>query len=123
LGEINPPDLPSYLTHDVNVVLSYFPKAPDPAFDARMGREMGSYGKLVRDNGQGNPKLAHWLHRITVPTLVLWGDADRLRPTAQAQAWVDLLPDAELKLVPRTGHLLFEETPSAADIVTNFLAG
>jgi pimeloyl-ACP methyl ester carboxylesterase len=123
LSEITPPELPGYLTHDVNAVLRYFPKAPDPTFDARLGREVGSYAQLVRDHPQGNPKLARWLHRIAVPTLVLWGDADRLRPTAQGEAWVDLLPDAELKLVPRTGHLIFEETPAAGEIVADFLAG
>jgi pimeloyl-ACP methyl ester carboxylesterase len=122
LSEITPPELPSYLTHDVHAVLRYFPESPDPAFDARLGREVGSYAKLIRDNPQGNPKLARWLHRIVVPTLVLWGGADRLRPTAQANAWMDLLPDGELALVPETGHLVFEETPSAGAVVADFLA-
>jgi pimeloyl-ACP methyl ester carboxylesterase len=122
LSEIAPPELPSYLTHDVNAVLRYFPKAADPTFDARLGREVGSYARIVRDNAQGNPKLARWAHRIAVPTLVLWGAADRLRPTAQAHAWMDLLPDGHLALVPGTGHLVFEETPSAGEIVADFLA-
>jgi len=123
LSEITPPELPSYLAHDVNAVLRYFPKAPDPAFDARLGREVGSYAQLVRNNGQGNPKLAQWVHRISVPTLILWGGADRLRPTAQGDAWVELLPNGELVVVPDTGHLVFEETPSAGEIVVDFLAG
>jgi pimeloyl-ACP methyl ester carboxylesterase len=122
LSEITPPELPSYLTHDVKAVLQYFPEVPDPAFDARLGREVGSYAKLVSANAQGNPKLAHWVHRIVVPTLVLWGAADRLRPTAQGRAWLDLLPHGELKLVPDTGHLVFEETPSAGKYVLDFLA-
>ncbi len=25
-----------------------------------------------------NPQLKHWLHRIAVPTLVLWGASDRI---------------------------------------------
>jgi pimeloyl-ACP methyl ester carboxylesterase len=123
LSEITPPELPSYLAHNVAAVLPYFPKGPDPAFDARMGREIGAFAQLVRHNQQGNPKLARWLHRITVPTLLLWGGADRMRPTAQADAWMSLLPDGHLRLVPNTGHLVFEETPSAAAIVTDFLAG
>jgi len=122
LSEITPPELPSYLANDPTVVLRYFPKAPDPAFDARLGREIGAYAQLVRNNPQGNPKLARWLHRIAVPTLLLWGSADRMRPTAQADTWMDLLPDGHLKLVSKTGHLVFEETPSATDIVGEFLA-
>ena len=58
-----------------------------------------------------------------MPTLVLWGAEDRLRPTAQGAAWVRLLPDARLALVPATGHLVFEETPAAGHTVTDFLAG
>jgi len=123
LADITPPELPSYLANDPAVALSYFPKAPDPAFDARLGREIGAYAQLVRNNPQGNPKLARWLHRIGAPTLLLWGSADRMRPAAQADAWKALLPDARVSLVPNTGHLVFEETPSAAKLAADFLAG
>jgi pimeloyl-ACP methyl ester carboxylesterase len=123
LFQIPPPELPSYLAHDPAAALKYFPAAPDTDFDARLGREIGSLAKLVRDNPQGNPKLARWLHRITVPTLILWGAEDRLRPTGQSKTWMRLLPDARLELVPATGHLVFEETPSAGGIVVEFLAG
>jgi len=123
LFEIAPQELPSYLAHDPAAALRYFPQAPDPAFDARLGREVTGFAKLIQSYPQGNPKLAHWLHRIGAPTLVLWGAEDRLRPTAQAQAWMAGLPDARLVLVPATGHLVFEETPAAARHVTAFLAG
>jgi pimeloyl-ACP methyl ester carboxylesterase len=123
LFKIQPQDLPGYLANDPQAALRYFPKAPDPAFDAALGREVGGLAKLIRNDPQGNPKLARWLHRITLPTLVLWGAQDRLRPTAQAKAWTRLLPNARLELVPATGHLVFEETPAAGHIVTDFLAG
>ncbi|MGO4712726.1 alpha/beta fold hydrolase [Bradyrhizobium sp. 2TAF24] len=122
LLDITPPELPGYLAYDPAAALRYFPTAPDEAFDARLGREVMGYAKLVRDNPQGNPKLAHWLHRLTMPTLVLWGANDRLRPTAQGKAWIAGLPRGELALVPNTGHLVFEETPAAAGRVTDFLA-
>ncbi|MGH7002741.1 MAG: alpha/beta fold hydrolase, partial [Alphaproteobacteria bacterium] len=70
---------------------------------------------------QGNPRLARWLHRIRVPTLVLWGAEDRLRPTAQSDTWLALLPDGQAEIVPATGHLVLEETPAAANIVAEFL--
>ncbi|MGY3440840.1 MULTISPECIES: alpha/beta fold hydrolase [unclassified Bradyrhizobium] len=123
LFEIAPHELPSYLAHDPAAALRYFPQNPDPAFDARLGREVTGFAKLIRNDPQGNPKLAHWLHRIGAPTLVLWGAEDRLRPTAQAHAWIAGLADGRLVLVPATGHLVFEETPAAARHVTDFLAG
>jgi pimeloyl-ACP methyl ester carboxylesterase len=123
LFQIAPQELPSYLTHDPMAALRYFPSQQDPGFDAGLGREVGCYARLIRDNPQGNPKLAHWVHRISMPTLVLWGSEDRLRPTAQGRAWMAGLPDGRLELVPATGHLVFEETPSAGQRVTDFLAG
>jgi pimeloyl-ACP methyl ester carboxylesterase len=121
LFKIAPQELPAYLAHDPAAALRYFPKQPDPAFDARIGREMTGLAKLIGDHPQGNPKLARWLHRIRVPTLVLWGANDRLRPTAQSDAWLALLPEGRAEIVPATGHLVLEETSAAATIVAEFL--
>jgi pimeloyl-ACP methyl ester carboxylesterase len=123
LFQIQPQELPSYLAHDPAAALRFFPKQPDPDFDARLGREVGGFARLIGNSPQGNAKLAQWIHRITPPTLVLWGAADRMRPTAQANAWIAGLPDGHLELVPATGHLVLEETPSAGRLVSDFLAG
>jgi pimeloyl-ACP methyl ester carboxylesterase len=122
LFAIAPPELPGYLAHDPAAALSYFPKGPDAGFEARLGREIGSLARLIGDQTQGNPRLGRWLHRVRVPTLVLWGAQDRLRPPAQSKAWAAALPDARVKIVPSTGHLVLEETPASADIVADFLA-
>lgn len=114
LSIVAPQDLPGYLTHDPQVALGYFPKAPDRAFDQALGREMMALGRLLGDEPQGNPKLGRWLHRISVPTLLLWGSEDRMRPVAQAAAWLEAIADARLEQVPGAGHLLFEEKPEAA---------
>ncbi|WP_436644327.1 alpha/beta fold hydrolase [Microbaculum sp. FT89] len=123
LFSIAPPELPAYLAHDPAAALKYFPAAPDPDFNARLGREVGAVATILGGNPQGNPKLARWAHRIAMPTLLLWGAEDRLRPAGQSRTWLTLLPDARLELVPATGHLVFEETPAAGRIVTDFLAG
>ncbi len=121
LFQIAPPDLPAYLAHDPTIALRYFPKGPDPAFEALIGREMTAVGRILAHQPQGNPKLARWLHRIDVPTLLLWGDRDRIRPFAQGAVWQELLPQGRLERVPETGHLLFEEKPELAGQVTDFL--
>tara|TARA_R110002020_G_scaffold113518_19_gene261165 strand:- start:3066 stop:3869 length:804 start_codon:yes stop_codon:yes gene_type:complete len=123
LFQIPPQELPSYLAHDVGAALRYFPSEPDPAFDAALGREVGALAKLVSANPQGNPKLARWVHRLSMPTLLLWGAEDRLRPTGQSAAWLTRLPDGRLEAVASTGHLVLEETPASARFVTEFLAG
>ena len=90
--EIAPQDLPAYLAHDPSVALRYFPKAPDPAFDARLGREVTGLAKLIRSNRRAIRSSRTGCTASAIPTLVLWGGADRLRPTAQADAWMQLLP-------------------------------
>ncbi len=67
-------------------------------------------------------KLARWLHRVKVPTLLLWGEKDRLVPAAQAPRWLELLPDARLEVVPGAGHLVLGESVDAPAIIRRFLA-
>jgi pimeloyl-ACP methyl ester carboxylesterase len=51
-----------------------------------------------------NPKLRHRVHRITAPTLVLWGAEDKIAPPAYGKAFAAALPNAEFKLVQHCGH-------------------
>ena len=122
LGAITPPELPGYLAHDPAVALRSFPKGPDPAFAALIGREMAATGRLLAPNAQGNPKLARWAHRIASPTLLLWGAQDRMRPAAQARSWMRLLPAATLEIVAGAGHLVLDERPESLQTVEAFLA-
>ncbi len=52
-----------------------------------------------------NPHLAKWLHRIDVPTLICWGDSDKLVPPAYGPAFRDLIPGSRLEVFQRCGHL------------------
>ncbi|MEO0972949.1 MAG: alpha/beta fold hydrolase [Pseudomonadota bacterium] len=46
-----------------------------------------------------------------VPALVLWGQEDRVLPVEDAQVFARLLPQAEVVLLPQTGHLPMLERP------------
>jgi pimeloyl-ACP methyl ester carboxylesterase len=60
-----------------------------------------------------NPDLAKWLHRIDVPTLLLWGDKDGLVPPAFGEAYRALIPDARLVVLADAGHAPFDEQKDA----------
>jgi len=60
-----------------------------------------------------NPGLANWLHRIDVPTLLLWGDKDGLVPPAFGEAYQALIPGARLVVLPDAGHAPFDEQKDA----------
>jgi pimeloyl-ACP methyl ester carboxylesterase len=49
--------------------------------------------------------------RLTMPTLLLWADDDPRHPLAIAEEALDLLPDAQLRVLPRTGFLLAYDDP------------
>ncbi len=52
-----------------------------------------------------NPRLGRWLHRIEVPTLLIWGDSDRIFPPTYGPAFQALIPGAELVTLKNCGHL------------------
>jgi pimeloyl-ACP methyl ester carboxylesterase len=71
-----------------------------------------------------NRALTNRLHRIAAPSLVIWGDHDKLVPIAHGERYADLLPGAmDLKTVKNAGHSVVAEQPEAtADLVMEFLA-
>jgi pimeloyl-ACP methyl ester carboxylesterase len=48
---------------------------------------------------------------IDVPTLLLWADGDRMHPLAIAEEALDLLPDAQLRVLDGTGFLMAYDDP------------
>jgi pimeloyl-ACP methyl ester carboxylesterase len=71
-----------------------------------------------------NPKLRYRLHRIDIPTLLIWGASDGLVNVAYAEAYRDLIPGAKLVVVPEAGHLPQVEQPEIlVDHVLSFATG
>jgi pimeloyl-ACP methyl ester carboxylesterase len=61
-----------------------------------------------------NPRLKAWLHRIRVPTLVLWGASDRIVSPGYGRAYGELIPGARFEVIARAGHHPELEQPEAA---------
>jgi pimeloyl-ACP methyl ester carboxylesterase len=69
-----------------------------------------------------NPQLKHWLHRISVPTKLIWGEADRIVTPEYGRAYSGLIPGAEFTIIPEAGHHPELEQPDAfVTAVTQFL--
>ena len=49
--------------------------------------------------------------RLGFPVLLLWGDADRRHPLQAAEEALDLLPDAQLRVLSSTGFLMAYDDP------------
>ncbi|MDP2131821.1 MAG: alpha/beta hydrolase [Erythrobacter sp.] len=50
---------------------------------------------------------------VTAPTLILWGEEDRLIPVAAGQWLAKVMPTAQITVYPNIGHLPQEEAPAA----------
>jgi pimeloyl-ACP methyl ester carboxylesterase len=105
------PELAKLMWHDLS-------KAPDPSKldDAALEIIAGNRTALALYGWEPylhNPKLPHRLHRITAPTLVLWGESDRLVTAEYGRKYAALIPGAEFTAIPKAGHSPQAEQPEA----------
>jgi len=63
-----------------------------------------------RTDASFSPSIKDMVTTLTVPTLLLWGDQDRVVPVAQAQRLAALSPLLTTEVVPNAGHCLYDET-------------
>jgi pimeloyl-ACP methyl ester carboxylesterase len=68
-----------------------------------------------------DPFLPKWLHRIDVPTAIVWGKDDQILPVGIAHELKRLMPRAELHIFERCGHLpQVEKAAEFCDLVVRF---
>ena len=65
-------------------------------FMVARARQQGMAGKILFPIP--NRRFSERAYRVTVPTLLVWGQQDRLIPPAYADAWQAALPDATVEL-------------------------
>jgi pimeloyl-ACP methyl ester carboxylesterase len=68
-----------------------------------------------------NPSLKHWLHRIKIPNLVIWGERDRIVAPAYGAHLTQRLPGARFIPIADAGHYPQIEQPDAvANAIVDF---
>lgn len=89
---------------------SYFSAFSDPA------TLLQAYASSVRDS------VRDVAAELSVPTLLVAGERDPLGSVEAQRTLRDLIPRAELVVIPQVGHLIHYETPaSAAGAIEDFL--
>ena len=106
------------LTMDQVAELSYY--RPD-AFrldvehmpEAAKAAMAGNRAALAQYGGplMADPGLLDRLPDVTVPVLVIWGEADRMFPVEHGRAYAKAIPGARFVLIPEAGHLPQLEAP------------
>jgi pimeloyl-ACP methyl ester carboxylesterase len=100
------------------------PGAPNLADEALLTliRNREAAARLTWKPFMHNPALRRWLHRISVPTLVLWGESDRIVRPDYGCAFQQAIPGAQFQLIPAAGHYPYLERPDEfVAAVTAFL--
>jgi len=74
--------------------------------------------RALSDRAQPNliADIQQNLDRITCPTLVLWSECDRWFPVTDGIALQARLPNAQLQIIPRCGHVASSGSPKTVSV-------
>src|SRR5579884_376401 len=76
------------------------------------GNRARSWAKFARRTPtRAQRDLLDAYRRIDLPVLLLWADQDPAHPLQAAREALDLLPDAQLRVIPATGFLIAYDDP------------
>ncbi|MBI5755114.1 alpha/beta hydrolase [Candidatus Peregrinibacteria bacterium] len=81
-----------------------------------VGKNRETFLKVISED------LRPYLSRISAPTLILWGDRDKMTPATSAHIMAKEIPNATLKIFPEVRHGVHLEVPEElAKSVSQFL--
>jgi pimeloyl-ACP methyl ester carboxylesterase len=107
----------------------YNPRRIDPrSADCVMKSQLSEDGRQalaeVTVQHIGRDSVEALLPHITLPTLVLWGENDRVLSSRWAPYYHELLPRSRLVVFPKCGHQpMVEKTEETAEVIRDFLRG
>jgi pimeloyl-ACP methyl ester carboxylesterase len=106
----------------LNVVTRHPSRLP-AALAAEQLRGAGKPGFLQGLQAVLDYDIRERLPEIACPTLIVWGERDRLIPVRDADVFEELIPDSRKVLFEDTGHMAMLERPAAFNaLLEDFLA-
>jgi pimeloyl-ACP methyl ester carboxylesterase len=85
-------------------------------------RDMEMTAQLGWEPRLFGPRLAERLRWIDVPTVIVWGEQDRIVPSVYAEEWAGLIKKADKVVIPDAGHYVHVERPAACAAAIALLA-
>jgi pimeloyl-ACP methyl ester carboxylesterase len=118
------PEIVHTIFHDPMAAMALAP--PDmSSLDglAEIYRERAALARVAWNPYLYDPLLRRRLARIATPTLLCWGEHDRLAPRTCAEVWAAEIPGATLRTFAGSGHVPHVEEPEeVAGAVVEFCA-
>ncbi|MEM7253278.1 MAG: alpha/beta hydrolase [Pseudomonadota bacterium] len=123
LHSLDDPSAAKLLYHDERFAPSDFSKASDNE-RTEVARNREAFTYFGWKPYMHAPYLKHWLHRIRVPSLVLWGAYDGVVSVSYGEQFANALPAAQFEVIDAAGHFPHIEQPlDTFALVHNFLSG
>jgi pimeloyl-ACP methyl ester carboxylesterase len=84
---------------------------------------LATINAVIEPGGQGINATERLHLADGLPTLIVWGEKDRMIPNSHGRAAAELIPDCRFELVPGAGHYPHEDDPELfARLLTDFIA-
>jgi pimeloyl-ACP methyl ester carboxylesterase len=115
-------DLPAYVHHAV--LAAYVRGAirramPDDELNPYLTPWLGAVGQaafyrqIAQMDQRYTDEIMPLYREMRCPTSVLWGEEDRWIPAERARQLQQMIPGAQVRMVPNAGHLVQEDAPEA----------
>ncbi len=109
---LNPQEVFALKWHDAEKGKRDFPSMPEDKLTV-VARNNETFARFGWEPYLHNPKLTRRLHRIKVPTLLIWGENDGIVTPQYGEAYRKLIPGAKMSIISKAGHLPHIEQPQA----------
>ena len=103
---------PAAARGDADVVAAHPGRLPAP-LAAEQLRGAGKPGFMRRARGDPRLRRARAAREIACPTLIVWGERDRLISVRDADVFAELIPNSRKVVFADTGHVAMLERPAA----------
>jgi triacylglycerol lipase len=111
------------LLREATVRTPFLPYSVRHALGRRGHADLALHTDLLKQM-HASPFLDSQYYRIEAPTLIVWGDCDKMLSPKGAEALQAIMPASRVVLMPGVGHLPMVEAPRAsADDYLRFLHG
>jgi pimeloyl-ACP methyl ester carboxylesterase len=123
VSSLSPPEIMALSFHDPVPFLVDPATLPD-AQRAIMAANGAALAVYAGTPAMADPTLHGRLSGMTVPTLVVWGESDRIVDPDYGRAYATAIPGAHFQLLTSTGHVPQLESPQQVlEALSDFLAG
>lgn len=121
LFAMNPQEIVAACFEDPMAALVLMPREMNVDYVIQQYREATTLASLAWNPGH-DPKLERRLARITCPTLILWGEKDRLIPPIYGKTFHERIPGSKLVMMEGAGHMpMFEQHTGWTQHIADFL--